>query len=200
MQVRSVLPMQTAKIGNLAAASAGCLLGLVLLCRPEAAGLLIGTAAGIFFTVSGLLRIAGYLSKDLYRLAFQFDLPLGILMTLLGAVMLIRPQNLLHFMCAAAGIYVTADGIFKLQTALEAKRFGITRWWLILSAALITGISGTVLLIDPTSSAQILTRLLGAVILAESVMHLITMLLTVKIVRHQKPDLIDAEGYDTKGE
>lgn len=200
MQVRSVLPMQSAKIGNLAAAALGCLLGILLICRPESSSVLIGTAAGVFLIASGLLRIAGYLSKDLYRLAFQFDLPLGILMTLLGAVMLIRPQNLLHYMCIGAGIYVTADGIFKLQTAVEAKRFGITRWWLILSAALITGISGIVLLIDPTTSVRILTQLLGIVILAESIMHLVTLLLTVKIVRNQKPDIIDAEAYETKGE
>jgi len=200
MQVRSVLPIRTAKLGNITAALLGCLLGLFLIADPDRSTAAIGTVAGIFLIVSGGLRIAGYFSKDLYRLAFQFDLPLGILLVLLGTVLLFRPENLLHFLCIAAGIYVTADGMFRLQTAVEAKRFGISHWWAIFAAAIVTGIFGIVLLINPASSVRMLTQLLGIAVLAESVMNLITLLLTVKIVHNQKPDIIDTQGYETKGE
>ena len=200
MQVRSVLPIQTAKLGNITAAVLGCLLGIFLSAKPDSSASAIGTAAGIFLTVSGALRIAGYFSKDLYRLAFQFDLPLGVLLLLLGTVLLFQPENLLHFLCIAVGIYVTADGMFRLQTAVEAKRFGIPRWWAIFAAAVVTGLFGIVLLVNPTSSVRILIQLLGIVVLAESVMNLVTLILTVKIVRNQKPDVIDVEAYESKGE
>lgn len=199
MQVRSVLPMRTAKLGNITAAAVGLLMGLILICKPDSSTAAVGTAAGILLTVTGLLRVAGYFSKDLYRLAFQFDLPLGMLMMLVGVAILLHPENLLHFMCIAAGIYVTADGAFRLQTAIEAKRFGIRSWWAICIAAMITGAFGIVLLVDPTSSVRVLMRLLGIVIAAESVMNLITMLIAVKIVRNQKPDVIDVAAYE-KGE
>ncbi|MBR3419979.1 MAG: DUF308 domain-containing protein [Oscillospiraceae bacterium] len=191
--VRSVLPMQTAKAGYIVISAVLSLLGIFLMRQPDVSTAAVGTAAGVLLVIFGIIRLIGYFSRDLYRLAFQFDLAVGILLLILGIILLTKPQDLLHFLCVVTGMYVTADGLMKLQTAHDAHRFGIASWWMILAAALLTSAAGVCLLVRPAQSVRIVMQLFGAVLLAEGLLNLLTVLVTVKIVRNQKPDIIDTD-------
>ena len=190
--VRSVIPMRTAKIGNIALAAALIAAGIGLLVKPDVSTALVGDLVGIVLTLSGVFRLIGYFSKDLYRLAFQFDLIYGIVLIVLGIVTLTKPQNLLHVLSIAAGICVIADGLMKLRIAADSCRFDIRNSWLIAGTAVLTLALGLLLVFCPAESVRLLTRCLGLVLLAEGVLNLITVIMTVKITKNQKPDLIEA--------
>ena len=51
------------------------------------------------------------------------------------------------------------DAAFKIQTTLEAKRFGIEKWWLILIISLMVAIVGILLLLAPFETMSIIVRL-----------------------------------------
>ena len=190
---RSVVPMRTAKTGSIAASLLLAVLGVFLMLRPEVSTAVIGNLAGSLLLVFGIVRIIGFFSKDLYRLAFQFDLAFGLLMVVLGIVILTRPEHLLHFLCVATGLYVTADSLMKLQIANDARVFGLRRWWMILAASLLTVTAGILLMVFPSQSTLLLIRLFGGVMLAEGILNLVTVLLAVKIVRNQVPDIIEIQ-------
>ena len=67
---------------------------------------------------------------------------------------------------------------------------------MILSLAFLTAIAGVLLVFRPWESANILTVLLGISLLAEGVLNLCVAVSTVKIVKHQYPDVIDADYID----
>ena len=196
--MRSVTPMKTAKIGYIVLSAVLCVLGLVLILFPEFSSSMLGVACGIVLILFGIVKLVGYFSRDLYRLAFQYDLACGCLLILLGAVMLLRPDSLLNFICVALGIYILTDGLFKIQIAVDARRFGLRRWWLILTEAILAAILGLVLIFRLTDSARVLTVLLGITMLAEGILNLSTVITAVKIVKNQKPDVIDAEFYESE--
>ena len=62
--------------------------GAALLVWPDASASLICGAMGVVAILAGAVRLAGYFSNDLYRLAFQFDLAVGVLSILLGGILL----------------------------------------------------------------------------------------------------------------
>ena len=190
--VRSVRPMQTAKAGYIILSLLLSAFGCFLICRPEISTAVLGSIAGSLLIVFGIFKLIGYFSGDLYRLAFQFDLAFGMLLVILGTVIMTRPENLLHFLCIVTGLYVTADGLMKLQTAQDARLFGIRRWWMILAAAALTSLLGILLMLRPAAGTLLILRLFGGVLLAEGLLNLITVLMTVKIIRNQKPDMIEA--------
>lgn len=196
--MRSVTPMKTAKIGYIVLSAVLCVLGLVLILFPEFSASMLGVTCGIVLILFGIVKLVGYFSRDLYRLAFQYDLACGCLLILLGAVMLLRPDSLLNFICVALGIYILTDGLFKIQIAVDARRFGLRRWWLILTEAILAAILGLVLIFRLTDSARVLTVLLGITMLAEGILNLSTVITAVKIVKNQKPDVIDAEFYESE--
>ena len=51
--------------------------------------------------------------------------------------MLARPGSVLDFLSTALGIAVLTDGLYKVQIAVGAKRFGLGAWWLSLALALL---------------------------------------------------------------
>lgn len=192
-KVRSVVPMQAAKTGYIVISLLLALTGITLLILPEISTALIGDLAGSLLLLFGVFKIVGYYSKDLYRLAFQFDFAFGFLLLVLGIVILTKPAQLLQFLCVVTGLYVTADSLSKIQTAYDAKRFGIPHWWMILLIAICTGIIGILLMLRPSESTNLMVQIFGGVLLAEGLLNLITVLMTVKIVRNQVPDMIDIQ-------
>lgn len=186
--MRSVTPMRIAKTGYIVLSVLLILAGVVLIVHPSFSISVIGIATGIFMIVFGIFKLVGYFSKDLFRLAFQYDLAFGILLIALGAIVLLKPESVMNFICIAMGISVLADGLFKIQIAADSRQFGIKGWWIILAAAIATGLVGLVLVFRPSGSTQVLTVIFGISMLADGVLNLITVLTAVKIVKHQIPE------------
>ena len=198
MKMRSVTPMRIAKIGYIVMSVMFCIAGALFIAMPDISITMIGISMGIAMIVFGIAKLVGYFSRDLFRLAFQFDLELGILLLVLGLIVLIRPDDLMTFICIALGISILTDGLFKVQIALDSKRFGIKSWWVILALAVVTGTIGVFLIFRSAKSAQFLTVLLGVSILAEGILNLYTVISTVLIIKHQQPDVIEIEYSETK--
>ena len=151
---------------------------------------------GIAMLCFGVIKLIGYFSRDLFRLAFQFDLEFGILLTALGLIVLLRPAGAMSFLFVALGISILTDGLFRIRIAMDAKTFGVRSWWLLLMLAIVTAVVGLLLVFHPLKSAQWMTVLLGVSLFAEGVHNLSVAVSTVKIIRHQQPDVIDAEILD----
>lgn len=193
--MRSVVPMKTAKIGYIAISSMLCILGILLIAIPDFSVSIIGIICGAMLIIFGIIRLVGYLSRDLYRLAFQYDLALGIMMMALGSVMILNPISLINFVCITLGISFLADGLFKIQIAIDSKRFGIREWWLILAMSIITTLFGMLLIMRISESRRILTVLIGVNMLFEGLLNISTMITAVKIIKHQQPDVIGVDYY-----
>lgn len=191
--MRSVRPMQVAKTGCIVMSVLFCALGALLLFMPELSASLIGILIAAMLIVFGLIKLTGYFSRDLYRLAFQYDLAIGILLVALGLMLLTKPGRAMDFMCLILGIAVASDGFFKVQMSLDAKRFGLSTWWLILILGVIAGIAGLAAAFHPVEGTKVLMMLLGASLLAEGLLTLSVTLCTVKIIRDQRKDEIEID-------
>lgn len=196
MKMRSVAPMKIAKIGYIVVSVLFCIAGILFIALPEISAKIVGIEIGIAAIVFGIVKLIGYFSKDLYRLAFQFDLEFGILMVVLGTIVLFHPKNVMAFIAAAFGIAILFDGLFKIRIALDSKRFGIKDWWLILSLAILAGIIGVALIFDSAFGAGVLTILMGVSFLSEGILNLYTVIRTVLIVKNQVPDFVETDTIE----
>lgn len=196
MKPRSMAPMKIAKFGCIAVSVLLCAVGIFFIAVPDTSAKIIGILVGISVLLFGIIRIVGCLSKDLYRLAFQYDMEAGILLVVLGGIILINPGNLMSFVCIVIGIAALVDGIFKIRISLDSKKFGIKSWWAILALAAATAVIGAVLIFDSSTGAALLTVFLGISLLAEGLLNLYTVITTVRIIKNQQPDIIEAEYYE----
>lgn len=156
------------------------ILGVVLIVYPEISALTLCYIIGSLMAIFGIARLVGYFSRDLFRLAFQFDLALGIFSLLAGLLIILHPVNIITAMPVIIGVFVTIDGVFKVQTAYDARLFGMKRWWSVLVLALLTCAAGIFLIIDPFEGAKAVMILLGVTLLIDGIQNLCVVLYTVK--------------------
>ena len=127
------------------------LAGVFLLAWPEIGTLISRYLIGGCFILFGLARLLGYFSNDLYRLAFQYDLGLGGFCAVFGVLSIISPDHIQMVLPYTIGVYVLIDSLLKLQTAFDAKAFGMRHWPALLASAIILILSAiTLMVMQPT--------------------------------------------------
>ncbi len=172
------------------------LVGLCLTIWPEISIVTFCCVLGGLCVIYGIIRLVGYFSKDQYRLAFQFDLALGIFVLVFGIILLFHPRPIIALLPVVIGLYIAIDSVFKLQTALDAKRFGMPRWWLMLILAIVAGGFGILLVFNPFEGAALFMRLIGITLIIDGIQNLWAALALVKV--EKRPDVIEAEEINSE--
>ncbi len=190
-QIKSVKTIQVAKTGYIFMSTILCIIGIFLFMGNQSLIENIKVVSGTMMIIFGIVKLIGYFSKDLYRLAFQYDLAFGILLIGLGAVMFFKTQDTINFICTTLGISILTDGLFKIQISIDSKKFGIRLWWLIFILACLTCVVGIRLVAQPSNDTQLILNLIGISLVAEGILSMSTVLTAVKIIQNQRPDNID---------
>jgi uncharacterized membrane protein HdeD (DUF308 family) len=167
------------------------LVGIALVIWPGASVITICYVVGSAAILVGVVRLAGYFSKDSYNLNFQFDFAMGLVFLILGTVLIFHPGDTVAVLHFSVGILVLVDSVFKLQTALDAKHFGLKKWWVMLLCALLCAGLGLVLVILPFRTAEILVRVTGAALAVNSGENILTAGYTVKSKKRVVPIMVE---------
>ena len=167
------------------------LAGIALVIWPGASVITICYVVGSAAILVGAVRLAGYFSKDSYNLNFQFDFAMGLVFLILGTVLIFHPGDTVAVLHFSVGILVLVDSVFKLQTALDAKHFGLKKWWVMLLCALLCAGLGLVLVILPFRTAEILVRVTGAALAVNSGENILTAGYTVQSKKRVVPIMVE---------
>ncbi len=193
MRMRSIAPIRIAKTGYIVMSCVFCLVGLMFVINPNVSAEMLTYALGFALVLFGAIKILGYFSKDLFRLAFQFDLEFGIVLAIMGTIVLIKPKEFTDFIFVAMGVTALAESLFKIRITFESKRFGIRSWPASLCLAILNALIGIGLMAQPWEAAKVMTVLLGISLLAEGILNLYVAISMVKIVKNQYPDIIEED-------
>ncbi len=73
-------------------------LGAALLFAPQLGLRTLCVVYGVFLIVYGVTKLSGYFAKDLFQLAFQFDLALGIVSIVLGIIIIKKTEYIIEIL------------------------------------------------------------------------------------------------------
>lgn len=166
------------------------IIGFILLVWPQIGLDVICKIVGIFLMAHGVLRLSGYFSKDLFQLAFQFDLGLGIISLLLGILIFFKYTAFIDVIAPCIGIFMIVDATLRMQTALDSRKFGISRWWAIMATAVAVAVIGVLLLFVPFKTVALITRIVGLSLCFDGILNLIVVRSTVGTIKREE-DIID---------
>lgn len=162
-------------------AAAQTVLGICLLIRPEISFVRICKFAGGLLAVYGIVKIISYFTRDLYQLAFQFDLAMGIFSLILGIFLISLTGKMAALFPTLIGVLILIDAVFKIQTSWDAKRFGMSKWWCILIIAVLAGAAGLLLIAHPLDAAGFIMLLTGLNLVIDGFLNLWIVFYTVKL-------------------
>ena len=155
--------------------------GMAYIFLPELPMMPLCILGGLALLVYGAIRLVGYLSPDLYCLAFQYDMASAILLLILGVLVLACNVRLAGLYAAGIGVLILFDAVLTLQTAKDAAKFGMKSWVLLLIVSIIAAICGALIIIMTMLNSELAHHIvMGVALLAEGFMKHCLVLLTVQ--------------------
>ncbi len=193
---RNLGVVKSAKIINVISAGLMFLSGLMLLLFPNLDALPIERLLlGLLFALTGAAKLFGYFSNDLYRLAFQFDLAIGIFCELMAVLILFLYESAQFLIPSLISVYVILDSLLKVQTALDARRFGMTSWLVMLISSLALCGAGAFSLSAALKDFIRIAAAVGIALLADGLENAFITAYTVRI-RARKKNLAEHYGIE----
>lgn len=168
-----------AKIGYNVISTLFLLAALLYLLFPQISSLAVCLFSGLTLLAYGCIKIIGYFSEDLFCLAFRYDFAFGLLLLALGCIVLAKSKEAAAWLSPGIGWLSLLDSALKVQMSEEAKKFGLERWNIISTTAVITGILGVFLILKSavqTESTHTLTAivLISVGLMNQCVIHFMT--------------------------
>lgn len=101
-------------------------------------------------------------------------------------MLIFRTSYMVEILSVCVGIVILIDGALKLQTAVDARKFGIEKWWLILIIALLVSIVGIILMVTPFAAQTVAAWVIGINLVLDGVLNICVVLSTVKTLRRKR--------------
>lgn len=155
------------------------LAGVMFICWSDMSAFVARWVLSGIFVIVGVARILGYFANDLYRLAFQYDLALGSFCVIFAVLNSISPDSIRAFIPYAVGMYVLMDGLLKVQTAFDAKSFGMKHWIGLFASSVLLSVFGILALIGSTVWSPML--LMGIALVLDGIENVWNTMGTVRI-------------------
>ena len=180
-----------AKAGYLIISAVFYVAGAAYIILPEVSPQTLCVISGIVLIAYGVIKIIGYFSKDLYCLAFQYDLACGMLLIVFGIITLGRSRQIIPHLSVGLGALILLDSLLSIQMSRDAKRFGLETWHIILAAAIAAGIFGGMVIISPFRTALGQHLSAGCALLAQGFKSHCVVHYTVKTTERRLPGPAD---------
>ena len=193
MNKRDTALVRAAKTVSLTLSAMLFVLGILLLTWPEGVAHTRQYLFGILAILLGGAKIFGYFTNDLYRIAFQYDLAMGGLAAIFGVLLLVLPSLLVPRLAMAVAVYVLLEGLVRVQTSVDAYRFGMKHWYLLLFGALAL-VGGALAMVLVGRSHHF--AWMGAVLIADASINFFVSMYTVKVRVKKKNYPLDREGEE----
>ena len=110
--------------------------GISLLVWPAQSGLVICYVFGGISLLYGAVQIIRYCCNAAVSI-FRYELVTGILCCAFGLFVILRADMVLAVLPFVFGCAIVFDSVMTLQNAIDLRRLGFSRWWLILLLALV---------------------------------------------------------------
>lgn len=157
--------------------------GIACLMIPSISPLTLCICGGLILIAYGIIKIIGYFSDDMYDLAFQYDLACGLFLMVLGIIVLGCNLRIRPYLSPGLGLLILLDAVLKVQTAKDAKVFGLKTWKRILTFSIIAAVFGVLIIIKPFQGGQTSRIIAGCGLFAEGMMNHLTVKETVKVTK-----------------
>lgn len=173
---------------------AAIVLGLILLIAPGTATAFVFNGIGAICIAIGLFNVVRYFMLDTKASIISNALATGLVWIIIGVAVILLKGTLISILPVFFGVIVLIGGIAKLQGALSFKRMNATKWYIELCLAVLSIVFGSLILLNPFSTAMILMRIIGAALLIEGIADMISI---SKLQKMKNDYFIEVEMKDT---
>ena len=154
-------------------------LGAAIIMNPAGTVVTVLRIAGLVLLVMGIVGILTYLKADPIDRNFG-RMVIAVVEAVAGLVFLVTPRFIVSVFPLIMGVVVLAAGLYNLYQAYKLKQAGYDHWKTGMAMPVLTTILGIVIICNPFSTAMLLMRVIGIVLIYKGITGLIMLLMGKK--------------------
>ena len=154
--------------------------GVTMLSDPLSAMTVIDVVFSTALIVFGIFQVIDTLFGNRPGISLLY----GLMLILLGSTIGRIPGLFSAFSPVMWSFILLFGGFGKLAGAIDLKRIGVGKWWLVLILAILSIILGFICLLDPISMAVISTQFVGAALLVEAVFNVVAAIIGLIFIKN----------------
>lgn len=158
------------KTNNVLAAVVQLIVGIILMLYPHGSLNLMCRLAGCGILIYGIVRLADAIREK----ETGFSVAMAVIFIIVGVFFLAKPETLASIAPLLIGVVLIANGIINLSNAFSNKEFLGRRFGSAAAGAMLVMILGVVIILNPFSTASMITRVIGISLLLAAVENLIS--------------------------
>lgn len=169
------------------------MIGIVLIIWPGTSTQVVCMVFGGLLLAYGIIQIVLFLFAREHTLYLQGMLLLGIIFSVLGAWIFIRPEIVIAAVPVIIGIIVIVHGVHNAIQAVDLKKMNYEKWWVALLFGILTIALGAVLVYNPFSVVNTVVRVIGAFLIYDGLSDM-WIISRISKTKKDKQKIIDAEA------
>lgn len=169
------------------------IIGLILLIWPGTSTQVVCMVLGGVLLAYGVIQIVMYLFAKEKTLYHQGMLILGIILSVIGAWILLKPEMIIAAVPVIMGIIIVMHGVHNIVQGLQLKGMDYEKWWVAFALGIVTAVLGGILIYNPFSVVNTVVRVIGAFLIYDGISR-IWIVSRVSKSRKLKEKIVDAEA------
>lgn len=168
-------------------------IGMVLLIWPGTSTQVVCMVLGGVLLAYGIIQMALYLVAKEKTLYLQGMLVLGIILSVIGAWILIKPEMIIGAIPVIMGIMIAMHGVHNIVQGIQLKGMDYEKWWIAFVLGIITVSLGGVLIYNPFRVVNTVVRVIGGFLIYDGISRIWIVSRVFKF-RKNKEQIVDAES------
>lgn len=144
-------------------------LGVVLVIWPGMSVQIACMAIGAVLILNGISRLVNFIFGRDGSLFSQMNLIMGIIITVIGAWILLQPAKVIAMIPILVGIIIMIHGVNNLQQAVSLCKSRYDKWWVALILGLVTVGFGILLICNPFQAIDTLVMFIGLFLIYDGI-------------------------------
>lgn len=173
------------------------ILGLLLVFQSEATIISISYIIGGILIAIGFLALLRFIKNTKDEEKNDLDIVYGLVTIILGIIVISNPAAIASIIPFVIGFIIIINSANKLQYSIELKKNNNALWKSTMVLSLITTICGVILVLNPFKGAEFITKIVGVLIIAYSVLDIISTI-TIKSTVRKIQEAIEETVSDAK--
>lgn len=168
-------------------------IGMVLLIWPGTSTQVVCMVLGGVLLAYGIIQMVLYLVAKEKTLYLQGMLVLGIILSVIGAWILIKPEMIIAAIPVIMGIMIAMHGVHNIVQGIQLKGMDYEKWWIAFVLGIITVSLGGVLIYNPFRVVNTVVRVIGGFLIYDGISRIWIVSRVFKF-RKNKEQIVDAES------
>ena len=160
------------------------ILGILLVFESELTIVSISYVIGAILVAIGTVAILNFVNDMKKNVKNELNIVYGIGMVVLGIIVISNPKGVASIIPFILGILIIINSAAKLQYSLELKKDNNKLWNSTMIMALITLLCGLLLVFNPFSGAEFITKVVGVLLFIYAVTDIVSSLRIRKTVKN----------------